>query len=91
MALHSRPFVCHNGKHHVYRLFAGDVCLYVGMTKDLPNRLAQHHSKPWWDQVDRIEEHWVWGREIAMLTEEHYIRKLNPLHNKVGWGGVRRG
>lgn len=91
MGHHSRPFVCHNYRHWVYRLYDGDTCLYVGMTKNLDQRLASHRSgKPWWPQVDRVESEWYYTRSEAMIYEEGLIQDLDPVHN-VNGRGYRRG
>ena len=90
--LNRRPFILHNEAYWVYRLFAGERCLYVGRTANLPQRLGSHRSqKPWWPEVDRIEKDMVLTREVAMLDEEHFIRKLQPVHNIVGRGPGSRG
>lgn len=90
MPRHSRPFVCHNYRHWVYRLFAENRCLYVGMTKDLDRRLDEHrYSKEWWSEVDRIESDWYPTRSEAMIYEEGFIRRLDPVHNVLGRGYLR--
>lgn len=83
MRRHTRgPFYIHeNERNWVYSLWAGDVCLYVGLTNDLKRRLESHRYKPWWSEVTRVVSDEVIGRSAAMEFEAHDIRKFRPRHN----------
>lgn len=88
-----RPFPVHRGPQYLYRLYAGEQCIYVGITENLKARLASHaHDKPWWPEVDRVEHEIIYGREEAMDAEQFLIRVLDPPHNVNGRGHrVRHG
>lgn len=77
------PWILHEHERNwVYALWAGEVCLYVGLTNNLPHRLSSHrNTQPWWHEVDRIVSDEVIGREAAMIFEEHDIKKYRPLYN----------
>lgn len=68
----------------VYRFYdADDKLLYVGITKNLPRRLAAHtKTKEWWLNVASIKLEHFKNRESARLREKTYTMFLNPEHNK---------
>lgn len=75
-------------KHVVYALFdrRGDL-LYVGMTGNLPARLAHHrYTKKWWPLVAESESSEAMSRADALLLERRLIWFRNPLFNRVGRG-----
>lgn len=76
--------------YYVYRLWAEDICLYVGRVGDsgprLPRPRFRNHrrTKPWWGQVTRIEVAQL-PDHPAMVTEEfRQIYLLQPPHNVHG-------
>ena len=72
--------------HQVYILRNADEdVLYVGVTSNLKNRLRAHSRiKPWWSEVSpertTTSEPIAW--ELALTSEEHYIRTLSPRYNR---------
>lgn len=70
----------------LYRLFdAGGTLLYVGVTRDIPVRFAQHKIyKPWWPQVARKTMTWYGSRTEAVAAETAAIADEGPLHNIAG-------
>ena len=71
--------------HMVYALYdsAGDA-LYVGMTGDLPRRLAVHARKEWWRQVDHLNASLYPTRDEARAGERRLIDDLQPAWNIQG-------
>lgn len=70
------PYFC------VYRYFdADDRLLYVGVTWNPGDRLAQHRHKPWHADVAREERVWFHHRMDALLAERWATRNLHPLHS----------
>jgi predicted GIY-YIG superfamily endonuclease len=67
----------------LYRLFdVQDRLLYVGITRDLHKRMAQHAGdKPWWHLVDRRTIRVYTRRELAADAETEAIRRERPLFN----------
>ncbi|WP_205327017.1 GIY-YIG nuclease family protein [Glycomyces sp. YM15] len=81
--------------HTVYRCFdaAGDL-LYVGMTKDLQQRMKAHQARSrWWDEFDHCAEAQFIGRRAAAIAEALAIRDEAPKFNRRGviteWATVR--
>jgi hypothetical protein len=74
--------------YYVYRLWAGDACLYVGRVGDSGPRAPQprlnHHRrvKPWWAEVTRIEVAAFPDHPSIVAEEGMQIVTLKPLHNK---------
>lgn len=72
-----------NQPHSVYEIWMHDVCLYVGMTGNLPQRLANHRRRQPWH---RVQTHVVVtecpDRRSAESMEARQIRKLWPANNK---------
>jgi hypothetical protein len=75
--------------HYVYRLWADDVCLYVGRCGEVkPRRVharlrAHKARKAWWPQVNRIDVATFSSAAEIILEEPKQIAELNPVHNKV--------
>ena len=65
----------------VYRLYAGDVLLYVGVTNSLKTRFARHAKNAWWQQVTRKTIAWYGERYEALDAEAIAIRDEHPVHN----------
>ncbi len=67
----------------LYRFYdhAGDL-LYVGITGDGKSRFGAHRrSKPWWDEVTRIEIERHPNRDTARSAEVRAIREEKPRYN----------
>jgi predicted GIY-YIG superfamily endonuclease len=67
----------------VYRLYdSADRLLYVGISRNLIARWAQHAAdKPWWPQVTRKTVVMYGCRKEAELAEGKAIRSESPLYN----------
>ena len=70
----------------VYRLYdKTDALLYVGITRDLRMRFAQHEAdKPWWPDVARKTMAWHGKRSDALAEEDRAIDEEHPVHNVAG-------
>lgn len=70
----------------LYRLFGADgTLLYVGVTRDIPSRFAQHEVyKPWWPRVARKTMTWYGSRNEALTAELAAIADEGPLFNIKG-------
>lgn len=67
----------------VYLFFgAGDVLLYVGLTKDFRDRCAAHAEKAWFAEVERVEFLPCETRSGAAAAEANLIRNRTPLYNR---------
>lgn len=73
----------------VYLLYGeSDVLLYVGISRNIGQRLRVHsESAPWWGEVVRAEYHHVPTRSMAQRTERAMIWRLKPKHNIQHRGG----
>lgn len=69
-------------EHFVYRMWDEDnALLYIGCTKNLPRRIANHRSsKSWGKQVVRILAEGPYTKDEALLLETTAIESENPLH-----------
>jgi predicted GIY-YIG superfamily endonuclease len=70
-------------KTSLYRHFSksGDL-LYVGITANLPLRLAAHQCKSdWFCDVEQVTVEWFNDRTSARIAEGRAIRKENPKFN----------
>lgn len=68
--------------HVVYELWRGDVCLYVGMTSNLPARLSAHRARNAMVQSStRIEVMSCLTQAAAADLEQQKIRELRPANN----------
>lgn len=70
----------------VYRLYNEvGVLLYVGVTRDLRTRFAQHEAdKSWWPEVARKTMTWHGKRSDALGEEDRAISGEHPIHNIAG-------
>lgn len=68
---------------YLYRFFSkGGMLLYIGQTKGLGNRLAQHESSTnWFGQVASIRVEKYATRIDSLRAESNAIRSESPLHN----------
>lgn len=75
------------GKHVVYRMYEDGRLLYVGMSRNLPERIRTHrdHVVPsyWWHRhaVDRVVVRILPTREAAREAEIAAIRDEAPRYN----------
>lgn len=70
----------------LYRFYAADkTLLYVGITKRLGQRWAEHaKSQPWWPLVDHQTAQWLPVRAEALAAERSAIASEDPMFNIVG-------
>jgi predicted GIY-YIG superfamily endonuclease len=73
-------------EHVVYRAIGERaVLLYVGVTKDFPNRMKAHSkSSDWWDVLSRIHIERFDSRQDALTAEATAIRAEDPIYNIAG-------
>lgn len=77
----------------LYRFYTADEnLLYVGITKRLGTRWAEHaRAQPWWPLVDHQTVQWLSSREAASSAEdgaiatERPVFKLPPAYPGDGW------
>lgn len=74
-----------HGRHVVYVVSCADDIRYVGVTSQLPVRLAQHSAAPWWDEGLSVAWREYPDRVSAERAETEAIAALDPTEN------VRRG
>ena len=85
-----RRLAMHYAQHFVYELWAGDECLYIGMTSRLGQRLAAHARSPWFSLVTRVVADAVDGNRHDALREEFSrLDRHQPTHNIYGTDGRR--
>lgn len=70
--------------HYVYELWAGDTCLYVGMTANLKSRIGDHRRKPWGSQITEVRSVERPTRGAAKALEAQRIFILRPKRNLDG-------
>jgi predicted GIY-YIG superfamily endonuclease len=66
----------------VYRIYdsAGGL-LYIGVSASAIGRMAGHVTKPWADQIARIEVEHYEHKAAALRAEREAIRAEQPMHN----------
>lgn len=71
------------GEHHVYLVFGRNGrLLYVGVTGNLPARLAQHAAtSPWYHRADVVRWEAFTDRFAAERREADLIAELEPEFN----------
>lgn len=68
--------------HKVYEMWAGDRCIYVGMTVDLEHRLTDHRKTSfWWSETTAIHSTEYADWHSAEWAERHCILMLRPAYN----------
>ena len=66
----------------LYRIYAGESLLYVGMTTDIGRRLEQHVAdKPWWAEATEIRLEHLSSADALSAAERAAIQTERPLHN----------
>jgi hypothetical protein len=71
--------------HTVYRYYAGDELLYVGLTGTAFRRTSEHRKdREWWPLVTRAEFDHFEGYTAAAAHEARLIRELLPRFNQRG-------
>lgn len=69
-------------EHTVYRLFAGDELVYVGITSSGIRRFEQHRRlREWWAQITRAELSHFGTKAEAEDEERRLIKELAPRFN----------
>lgn len=69
----------------LYRFYGdGGQLLYVGITSNPGNRMAQHGAtKSWWEDVRGVSIEWYDTRSAVAAAERRAIALEKPLHNVV--------
>lgn len=69
--------------HSIYRLFDADgALLYIGVSKQVPTRIAQHRAdKTWASEIARVETEEFPTRDDALLAEYFAIDDEDPRYN----------
>lgn len=70
--------------HDVYWLYdSEDRVLYIGLTRQIEERLIQHSKdKGWWEQISRVEVQAHPSRRAAFEAERDAIYAERPIFNK---------
>lgn len=82
-----REFIPTDPGFWVYRMWAAERCLYVGMVGNLGPRPVQDrirvHSRtqPWWPHVTHIDVAECDSRQQAFKEERRQLEALEPVHN----------
>ena len=81
------------GTPYVYFLLNEDRdVLYIGSTRHLRRRIAQHkRTKAWWSEVRVIRAFPHATLDAALAAEASYIGACNPLHNRKHLGPGKAG
>jgi hypothetical protein len=75
----------HHKSFYVYRCWADDELLYVGMSGNLFGRLGHHAvGKPWWPDVTDVDWDVFDSWTDASFTERWMITTYGPVHNLAG-------
>lgn len=71
------------GRHIVYRFFdEDDALMYVGLTSNMPARLASHRTQSWWaSRITRVRLQVFPTPEAAADAEAQAIRAEHPRFN----------
>ncbi|MEW5810236.1 MAG: GIY-YIG nuclease family protein [Actinomycetota bacterium] len=70
---------------YVYRIFTEDgLLLYIGSTRNLPNRLEDHRHTAWFSLAHRVETEAFDTDYAARVAESEAIARENPAANVVG-------
>lgn len=65
----------------VYRFYAEDQLVYLGVTNHVPGRLGAHAKRNWWTSCDRLTLAHYPTRAAALAVEREGIRTERPLYN----------
>jgi hypothetical protein len=75
----------HHKSFYVYRCWADDELLYVGISSNLLGRLGSHSaSQPWWPDVTDVEWDVFDSFADASYVEHLQIVTYRPSRNRVG-------
>src|SRR6185437_15528975 len=67
----------------LYKLYGTDGnLLYVGITRNITERLSKHAARSWWPQVTRKTMTWYGTRPEAKAAESLLIAVEQPPHNR---------
>ncbi len=68
----------------LYRIYGERSSLiYVGVTDNLPRRMADHCSKEWWRDMRAMSVEEFPTRAAALAAEAELIRTARPTHNVI--------
>lgn len=56
--------------------------VYIGESKNIPQRIKQHKRKKWYEEDLEIRVLWAGDDEVRLITETVMILKERPLENK---------
>lgn len=71
-----------NERTALYRAFAGERLVYIGISDGVLRRMHQHATtKRWWTEITRIDMEWHATREDAALAEAQAIVAEGPQWN----------
>ncbi len=79
-----------NGPTWLYKLYAGTYLAYVGITRDLGQRLEQHRrTKEWYECIDRVESVLYPTWQEARDHETYILSTAVTVYNMAGnmWAG----
>jgi len=65
----------------IYRFYAADTLVYLGVTGYLPGRLGRHAKRNWWRSCDHLTLTHYGTREQAEIAEKQAIQAERPLYN----------
>lgn len=71
--------------HYVYEMYdEAGICLYVGCTSNISQRLAQHRTtKTWWDEIATLNVARHRNYISGSVAERSLIQALQPINNEV--------
>lgn len=74
----------------LYKLYSSEnKLLYVGITKSITNRLAQHNNRTWYKEIARIDTKLFLTRKECLEAEKETIKTENPIFNKYQNNSIR--
>lgn len=69
---------------HLYRIWSGELLLYVGISKSFLKRFSEHMvDQPWADEVTNVSCDVYETREQAIEAEKEAIEDEKPKYNKL--------
>ena len=69
---------------HLYRIWSGDLLLYVGISKSFLKRFSEHMvDQPWADEITNVTCQVYSTREQAINAEKQAIEDEKPKYNKL--------
>lgn len=68
--------------HYVYQFWSRGICIYVGCTSNLGQRLTAHQRKEWWCSVREVKAAIYPDKYTALDIERDLIQEHDPWINK---------